>query len=172
MSIINDALKKAGKETSIETASKTSSSKNEFRPEFLNKKNSANWGPLFILLVLLLITGPIIAPAFSTPFKNAGTSPSQGLAPKPAQASVPQNVKAQFAIEEAPTMGFVAAPRPNLSLNGIVFSASDHNNSYCLINGRIIKVGEGIDGAKLTKVTPEEVTLDYRGETIILPVSA
>ena len=160
-------------------------SKSEFRPQLLRKKQKVNWGPIFVLLVLVLITGPIIAPVFSTPFRmtNAPTAFAslRPTDPITSNASVtgwaknaqsPPNNRSQFGIEETPlaASGIVqaAGPRPNFSLSGLVYSPKD---SYCLINGKIVKTGEQVDGARLVSVTPDKVILDYRGDQIILPVS-
>lgn len=180
MSIIHDALKKAQTETrkqdflSAQPAGRVDI-------DLQKRKHSLNWGPIFVVLVLLLITGPIIAPVFSTPFKR--TNPQIALATKsiaanPAQdervelASLPATNtstptrQAQFGMEE--TMIPTPYMRPNFALSGIIYSPQD---SYCLINDKVVRMGESIEGAKLTKVTPEEVTLEYHGEKIVLPVT-
>ncbi len=183
MSIIHDALKKAQVETKkqdFSTAQPTSHT-GPIEIDIHRRKHGLNWGPVFVVLVLLLITGPIIAPVFSTPFKHA--NPQAALANRaaviapaadervevagvPADATAPTR-QAQFGIEEA----MIPTPymRPNFALSGIIYSPQD---SYCLINDKVVRLGESIDGAKLSKVTPQEVTLEYHGDTIVLPVTA
>lgn len=183
MSIINDALKKAQKD------------KESFLPfaggagaqlQF-HKKHGFNWGPIFVLLVLFLITGPIIAPFFAAPFKREGGSAfntisvGQNSLPDPAIRTLQTQAetlsgatrKGQFGIEESPvlpTLGPIgvapnAAFLKNFNLSGIVYSPKE---SYCIINNKIVKVGERVGGATLLAITPEKVELDYLGQTISL----
>ena len=81
MSIINEALKKAGisKELGGAAPVQHDSVRRNLEIEFQRRKQSVNWGPLFILLVLVLITGPIIAPIFSSSFKQANVSTQPAL---------------------------------------------------------------------------------------------
>lgn len=179
MSIINEALKKAG-QTVVPTSIKKESSpidiKSGFRPELIRKRKQMNWGPLFVLAVLALITAPIVAPLFHNPYKNTGATYSAvDIAELPAMKVSNSNMKAQFGMEETaintPLRSLPSSPSaisrsvPNFSLNGIVYSSAE---SYCLINGKVIKTGEKIGGATLVKVTPNEAILDYEGEKVVL----
>lgn len=177
MSIINEALKKAGKEKSaLEPAGALNSGTHvpllDLGPK--KYKEPFNWGPLFVIFVLLLITGPIVAPLFSVSFRKTGL-PSIARAPEETQtpASVTQgsNHRKQFAVEEAPLFQPAASPfaqPPFLTLSGIVYSPSD---AYCIINNKIIKPGESIQDAKLVAVTENQVVLDFKGQKIKLFVS-
>lgn len=176
MSIINEALKKAQKEKES-MLSFVGGAHTQMR---LHKKHGFNWGPIFVLLVLFLITGPILAPYFAAPFKKEAVMRSS----VPATVSVGQNFpvgaltgpahKGQFGIEETPLLPTTPLPagvspstafRRNFSLSGIVYSPKE---SYCIINDRIVKVGEFVSGAKLLSITPEKVVLEYQGQTIQL----
>lgn len=187
MSIINEALKKAQKEReSFTPVTSVSGTGIEY-----HKKHGFNWGPIFVLLVLFLITGPIIAPFFAAPFKKeafAGASSPRTISvgqdslPDPS-ILLPKNQlgeivgaarKGQFGIEEMPlvlpTSGPITAEpgtalRRNFSLSGIVYAPKD---SYCIINDKIVKVGEQVGGATLVEITPEKVVLDYQGQKITL----
>ena len=157
MSVIHEALKKSGQPV-------------EFRPPFfLKKKRSINWGPLFVMSVLILIVSPILAPIFRNPYRNEAL-PSR--LPEPAIKE--SHMKAQFAVEETPItpaaapVAAVTPVLPNLCLNGLVYSGND---SYCLINGKVVKIGETVSGATLTRVTADEAELDYHGQKIILPAN-
>lgn len=184
MSMINEALKKAQKD---KESGMPLTAANGARVEF-HKKHGFNWGPIFVLLVLFLITGPIIAPFFAAPFKkeaHAGNSTprtvSVGQDLQESSTRLQNNqiavlaggAKGQFGIEEAPLlptpgpMGSApsAAFRRNFNLSGIVYSPKD---SYCIINDKIVKVGERVGGATLLEITPEKVVLDYQGQTISL----
>ena len=173
MSIIHEALKKAGQEVAG-GAKKTTPQRSEVRPPLLRKKKKDKWGPSFVLLVLTLITGPILAPIFSSPFRQSAYVASETSAgsPVPMTSAAPAHVAAQFAVEEVPLPAPIHSPRlfsaaPNFSLSGVVVSSPD---SYCLINGKVVKVGEDIDGARLTAVSPELVTLEYQGRQIQIAV--
>ncbi len=169
MSIINEALKKAGqpivgeKKSYEEQKNLSHEPKSKFRVELLRKKAPVNWGPVVIMGLLALITAPIIAPLFNSPYKSSAQKlPPGGIA---AEASFGP-VSKQFAIEESPISTTAV---PNFSLNGLVYSNTD---SYCLINGKVMRVGDQVNGATLSQVTPNQAVLDYRGEKIVLPASA
>lgn len=170
MSIINEALKKAWKEKeNIPSSSYQDSVRKKLDSEFHKKKSRLNWAPIFVVLVLLLITGPIIAPLFSTPFKPSAPSATQTVITP--QASTATNRKAQFGIEETGLFRGLAPQAmqaPNFNLTGIVYSPKD---SFCIINDQVIKVGEDIQGAKLINVGPNEVILDYKGSKVQLSMA-
>ncbi|GEM_PF-1031898 len=197
MSIINEALKKAAREKgNILSRQYQPVVKTGLRPEIEGKKFRVNWGPLFVLLVLFLITGPIIAPIFSSPFKAGGlggnpTAAETGSALKTGSetdlASLPASVdsinrKSQFGIEEASVFqGMAQQPNfqgmasqshiiqtPYLKLSGIVYSS---DVAYCIINDKIIRIGDDVQGAKLIKVTPKKAILEYQGEQVVLSTS-
>lgn len=187
MSVINEALKKAQKEKefSVPAAGGASS---ELR---FHKKSGFNWGPIFVLLVLFLITGPIIAPFFAAPFKKeayAGMSSPKTISVgqnsfsesavlvqknQPGLLTGSPSRKSQFAVEESillPQAGPFSAGqgtgfRKNFHLSGIVYSPKE---SYCIINDKIVKAGEQVGGATLVEITPEKVVLDYQGSQITL----
>lgn len=187
MSVINEALKKAQKEKEFSIPASGGLS-----PEIrFHKKSGFNWGPIFVLLVLFLITGPIIAPFFAAPFKKeayAGMSSSKTVSVgqnsfseaavlvqknQPGLLAGGASRKSQFAVEESimlPQTGPVSAGqsggfRKNFHLSGIVYSPKE---SYCIINDKIVKVGEQVGGATLVEITPEKVVLDYKGSAITL----
>ena len=150
MSIINDALKKAGIEG--ETVAK---------PVYLGKKSGTNWVPLAVLLVLFLVAAPFLTPLVGQ--KSHDTS---------LIANATGHRKAQFGMEEAAlpartpaaTGGFFSKS-PQWILSGIVFSPED---SYCLINGKVVKVGEQVNGAELVRITPDRAVLQLEGREIQL----
>lgn len=182
MSIINDALKKAGNPSQPEPKRPETGRLNQpiLQPvPGARKKSSINWGPVFVLLVLTMITGPLIAPIFSSPYRSTSTAlvvPSY----RESLNQVSGNRQAQFAIEEAPRLA-AAAPaailksqaavlpsREGFVMNGIVYGDPA---SFCIINGKVVKVGEKVGGATLVAVTPEKATLKFEGKTIDLWVA-
>ena len=163
MSIITEALKKAGQEKGVLASS-------VLLPK---KKHSFNWGPVFVILVLVLITGPIIAPLFSNPFSKENFVRQETSAVSPPASSAPNdtaNRKPQFAVEELPLMQAANpspfVPAPYLRLSGVVYSKTDI--SYCIINNKVVRVGETIQDARIVSITPDRVILDYKGQRINL----
>jgi hypothetical protein len=175
MSIINEALKKAGSEKQKPLVNE----KINLALEAERKKSGLNWGPIFVVLVILLITTPIVAPLFSTPFRKA--SPfvtSQGRQPMqlPMTPQMPLLAsandlsgtrKGQFMVEEYPlkTMVPLSAAAPNWMLSGLVFAP---DGSYAIINDKIARVGDDVQGAKLERIDANEVVLNYQGQQIRL----
>lgn len=182
MSIINEALRKAVRDKSQASASieERDAVRRHIGLEFRkNPKPPLNWGPIFILLILVLITGPIVAPLFSSPFKNVGPKGSGGALNAPAEirdlasasiSDVKANQKAQFVVEEVPFVGGLNPPvnvthGPEFNLTGIVYAPK---NGYCILNGKIVKVGDTIEGAKLLAVLPDAVRLEIKGKETLL----
>jgi hypothetical protein len=170
MSIINDALKKAAEE---KKESRNLGSHIQLQHQ---KKRGMNWGPIFVILVLLLITGPIIAPLFSTPIKKdypghlAGAPQSNVPSNNQlAMATIPLNTRqAQFGMEEA-ARPMMASRMPGFALSGIVYSTKE---SYCLINNQVAKVGDVVRGAKILAISQNEVTISYQGQKLSIPVTS
>src|SRR3989338_9033649 len=180
MSIIHDALKKAGDSKSSQALPVRGLFRQNLELEVPKKSKQVNWGPIFVLMVLFLITGPLIAPVFSTTFKRTnfiGASPSSRAAyqvpietASPPVNTVSENRKAQFGLEEMALNPLGSAPlvaAPRLDLTGIVFSKE---GSYCILNAKVLRVGEEVGGAKVTLVEPGLVKLLYQGEEIKLTV--
>lgn len=174
MSIINEALRKAGKDTGISLTPKSEPmAAGNLGITVERRSSKINWGPLFVISVLVLITGPIIAPVFSTPFRKdiAPYSVSTNkLSQAPSLPAAMNTRQAQFGIEETPLLGSTgpASMPPAMFLSGIVFSPE---NSYCILNDRVVKVGEQIDGAKLIGIQNDGVTVEYQGQTLTIPVN-
>lgn len=175
MSIINEALKKAGSEKQKPLVNE----KINLALEAERKKSGLNWGPIFVVLVILLITTPIVAPLFSTPFRksSAFASPQNRqqmqlpMTPQmPLLASADSSTgtrKGQFMVEEYPlkSMAPLSAAAPNWMLSGLVFAP---DGSYAIINDRIARVGDDVQGAKLERIGSNEVILNYQGQQIRL----
>jgi hypothetical protein len=161
MSIIHDALKKANQDKTVYPTSQKSGNATNLRAANERKK-SMNWGPLVVVLVAGVIIGPIAAPLFSNPFRQATYDTGAAF-------SDSQNRKAQFGMEEMalrPLPNPMVAASPVFNLSGLVFSQK--GDSYCLINGQILKPGDSIRGAKLMEITQDKAILEYRGEKIVL----
>lgn len=55
--------------------------------------------------------------------------------------------------------------QPSLTLNGVFFS---EDQGYALINNRIVKEGDLIDGVTVVRITLEEIDLNFQGQDIKL----
>ena len=181
MSIIHEALKKSGQPVVADAEKSRSSGTNKpdenkpsLQPPLVRhrKKASVNWGPLFVLALFFLVAAPELGPLL---FKAARSTPNTD---RPARsASMDQAVSAmhsQFAMEEAPIVptpgargDALGAPTSPFVLSGVVYAGQD---SYCLINGKVLKRGERVGGATVERITPDYVTLDLGGQKIALPV--
>ncbi len=176
MSIINEALKKAQRDKRGVPLSQANLLSG-FDAEFPKKKRGINWGPIFVLSVLLLIAGPILMPVFSTPAKRFVPTAASEARPKP-EASLgsvgnTDTRQAQFQIEQvaaAPAVNPLSdsarvSQTPYLALSGIVISEGE---AYCIINDRVAKPGDNVFGATLLRVTEREAVLDSGGQEITL----
>ena len=167
MSIIHEALKKAGVPPA--PSARRQEGEHPRRPTF-------NWGPLFVIAVLVLISGPLLAPMFASPFRRDTVRFDDfSTAAPPAPQTLESNSgnrKAQFVIEEVPPFATPSAgtvlETPPLDLTGIVFSA---DRSYAIVNGQVVKVGDKIQGAEVKSITSETLTLEYEGRQIQLGIS-
>ena len=168
MSIIHEALKKARREQgSIPASGSQEELRNKLRTEVERSRSRWNWGPLFVIVVLLLISGPIVAPMILAPLRQTG---GPALVPAPSTER-PAARKSQFGIEEAGLFKMAplaAAKAPNLRLSGIVYSPKE---AYCIINDSILKAGDTVKGATVTSVTPQSVTLDNQGKQVTLSLA-
>jgi hypothetical protein len=172
MSIINEALKKAARQDQEPLLSLRSETfgKN-LGIQAGQRKPHINWGPVFVVSVLVLIGGPILAPVLSPPFRHAMV---QSIAWQPVVQTSPSlrgpslgTRNPQFGIEEGGPAIRTPADQPDLNLSGVVISPE---GSYCILNERVVKQGDTVQGAKLVAIHPDEVTLDYHGERIVLTV--
>jgi len=55
----------------------------------------------------------------------------------------------------------------NFTLNGIIYDA---DNSWAIINNRMVRTGDVLDGAKVLSITPQKVVLLFKKETFDLIV--
>ena len=92
-------------------------------------------------------TAPVAVPSVSAP----------AAAPAPVvETPQPQN---------PPAESTVPSTMPALSLLGILFSDAE---SLALINGRVVPEGGMVDGAKVEKISSDEVELSFEGQKIVL----
>jgi len=171
MSIIYDALKKV--ETSQVNDSKTKIKKIAFGDNF--KRFSQWYGKVFytflyqdkdpkskpkiyLLYALMICLGLFIANIFYgwLSQKKQAVSSSQPSTQTPALApSVSVEAKMETQKESL----------PEFTLNGVFFSG---NEGYALINNRVVKEGDKLDGATVVQISLDEVDLEFNGSIIKL----
>jgi hypothetical protein len=154
MSIIHDALKKAGED-------KAAGPKVEIRRAA--KAGGFNAGLLFVVTTLLIVGALTLAPLSKT--ARYGKQPAPlGITPNAVTVLQPSSsgVSGQFGIEE------ISRSATPFMLSGIVVGSG---RAYGIINNRIVEPGQKVGGATVRAITDREVTLDYNGQTLLLPVS-
>jgi len=167
MSIIYDALKKV--EASIHKDSAVKIDKKERKPIF----------KICLLYGLAVCSGFFIANILFVLFTKSLQNKTNLVTKSQPQAQV--NIKQEVTpVPEIPKD--VPVPETNLPapvdterktqpllvLNGVFFSEDE---GYALINNRIVKKGDIIDGATVKQVTLEGVRLEFEGSVIRLSAS-
>lgn len=147
MSIIYDALKKV--EVAIDKTPTVKVNK-ERKPRFKT----------YLIYVSVICVGFFVAyiffGLFTKPLKTSTTVTVKSPAPPPSSLLPPP----------APPSTDIQKPaQPSLTLNGVFFS---EDQGYALINNRIVKEGDLIDGVTVVRITLEEVDLNFQGQDIKL----
>ncbi|NQT95898.1 MAG: general secretion pathway protein GspB [Candidatus Omnitrophica bacterium] len=57
-------------------------------------------------------------------------------------------------------------PLPSLTISGLIWNT---DMPQAIINGKVTKVGDTIEGVKLIAVAKEGITVEYSGEKVIIP---
>ena len=131
-------------------------------PKLLDVKKTTR--PPFFLLVLVVLGFGLAAAAFALFSKPVTKKVSPDLS-KPTldvSVAVPAPTPPK---EPEQNLSPYEKPLPSLTLSGILFG---ENGSFALINGKIIREGATINGAKLEKVSSDKAELSYEGRKIIL----
>lgn len=113
-------------------------------------------------------TAPAPAPAKGAPAETALASGAgeTNLLPAQAPASAPQPAQPVAASSVAKPSN-ATGEWPQLRLQGIFYRL--HKPSVRL-NGKILYVGDEVDGARLVEIHRESVTLEFGGQTKVLPL--
>ena len=158
MSIIYEALKKIQKseQDTQNTAAADKAKKSKYK--------------VYLFYFLVICVGVFIGSIFFR-FLGRGKAPSQKKSALPViQEKIPAPViePADKPKQGKPSEVSEAETKPlgSLVVNGVFFS---QDVEYALINNRIVKEGDEIDGAKVKSVTLYEVVLDYDGQEVRLP---
>jgi len=165
MSIIYDALKKV-------EATAANDPKTEIKKSTKPKTNIYLLYALMICLVLFIANIFYGLISKKTPLKITGiatkTQPNvdrKELISQPSgKTPVPEINASMGNGTETPK-----ETSPSFVLNGVFFSGAE---GYALINNRIVKKGDKVDGATVTQIFLDEVELDFDGSAIKLSNSA
>lgn len=160
MSIIHDAMKKAGEGNNARRPAAAAVSIQRSAPS--SPAGRLNGGLLFVVTALLVIGAMLLAPlARGSRYARATLAPS--FTPNAITVIRPTSadVSGQFGIEEMPNPG-------SFHLSGVVVSGE---GSFGIINNQVVGLGQQVSGATVRSITGREVSLDYNGQKIILPVT-
>jgi hypothetical protein len=167
MSIIYDALKK------VET-SQANDSKTKIDKGFKSKPK------IYLVFALMVCLGLFVANIFyewliPKPLLNTTDIVTGGrpLIDKKQTASrysepITETVALQTSASVETKMETQKEIPPALTLNGVFFSGSE---GYALINNRVVKKGDKIDGATVVQIFLDEVDLEFGGSVIKLSTS-
>lgn len=145
--------------------------------EVLNRPDSPKRPVMPVFLRVGFVVIGFVAAAVVYAYFSRGSHENKGQQRKPVPAKgsgvagsklIPMEV-----IPMPPASPFVEAedvvieekPIPSLALGGILFGAE---GSIALINGRIVREGGDVEGARLVKVSEDRVELEFQGQKIIL----
>lgn len=159
MSIIYNALKKAQK--SLTSFPKPIINSNIRKNSFQNKPSNKKY-------ILIILSG-IVLGIFGIRFAIDKSVLRLSITDKNNKEETIAKIQSQEDIKSTPqaqsnTTTTVTTP-PSFILNGIV--VSDSGNA-AIVNGRIVDVGDKIEGAIVKKISAQEVTIDFQGQEIIL----
>lgn len=165
MSIIYDALKKVEESSDRDEKLKINKEPVKSRPKH----------KVFLLYLLIACLGIFLANIFLI-FLSRPLPKNTIVVVKNPPISInlpsiqPKEKKPQF-IETPPPVPAEAKAEPKESfiLNGVFFS---NDEGYALINNRIVKEGDKIDGATVARIALGEAELELRGEVIKLSSSS
>jgi len=156
MSIIYDALQKVQKNITEDAASPLQPKTTQGMPQAKPKTNPI----LFYIFVVCL--GSALGNFAYNFFIH---QPKKAVASAPVLPSVKQPVAAQNLNSDKSSNPETPLAEPSLVLNGVFF---EQGEGYALINNKIVRLGDEIDGAKVKEIAIDGVTLDFNGKIIKL----
>ena len=162
MSIISEALRKAhqSKQGKLEEAKQPKKMKPpDFERTSLKLRGRVSWPGLVAAGAAILVAGFLFRGLLAVPsgFRKAFPWADAG--------------SAQYAVEEKPAILAPSMPKPRaraprpFSLSGI---AQFQDSYMAVLNGKIVRAGDKIDGAEVLAINSKAVELEYRGERVVL----
>ena len=158
MSIIYDALKKV-EHSNLKNLDKSKKETKKTKFPYLIFALVVTVG-FFIAKVLFDIFGlPLTKDIANNTFKDNLKPRSKSTAP----VVINQPVTKGAYLEQVQEKSY-----PNLLLNGIFYDGQQY---YAIINNKILKEGESIEGARLIRILSNRVELEFEGRPISLKIS-
>ena len=166
MSIIYEALKKI--EQSKPKPQGKANNK-DLKGTFATKEIKKNKN-VYLIYVIVAFAGFFLAKFVFDAFINAGLAKTPAVPLKDNLIKAPKkNIIYELPVNvESPPGQSQEKPLPSLLLSGIF---SDAEVSYAIINDKIVKEGESIEGARLVNILSNEVALDFEGKPIRLKIN-
>ena len=169
MSIINEALKKAGKQHQpLKEQLRPTLPRLEWKKGNLQKPLGNKW-VLTAGTALIIILSIILADTYRrSPLERTAIEPVQkvaSLSDEESAASVPGPVPNPPVV-----LGKAIEPEikpAKFTLNGILF---DGQNPLAIINGRVLATGAMVEGALVKEIQPDSVKLTLEEKEIILAI--
>lgn len=164
MSIIYDALKKVEEASSKNLGTEMDKSSKSMPKKIAYHKKI----PKILISVLVVCLGVFVANIFFGIFpKPLSNNTYTGIKDQPGvdkkqDVSVHPGLPKETPLEVKPS---VKESPPSFVLNGVFFSGDE---GYALINNRIVKKGDKIDGATVVAISLDEVNLEAEGSIIKL----
>ena len=170
MSIINDAIKKARRDSGRDTkeVSIDSPKKDELRVKVSSEPPEAKWTTVIAvsLIISVSLLGSVILyrhiSSFNTPYKEPPSSPPRIASSKKTPLFLSESHRPR-------PRSTIASIEDDITLNGIVYGPED---KWAIINDRIVREGDAVLNCKLTlikkefvkikKADGEEITLNLR----------
>lgn len=150
MSIINEALKKAGKQQDfLKTEAK----------RFISRR----W-LIYIGSGVICVLGIILAVTYLKPVAFDSIFAPEVSAPE--LVSKPQAARNTFQLKEV-EIEVPKSPTPDFNLKGILY---DQQKPMAIINNRIVEEGAVVGGAQILEIQPELVRLSREGEEFELKI--
>ncbi len=182
MSIITEALKRAEREKDKAVTSKeymnkilgperketyqreelkdgkTRESKSAESIRYVKRKKAlvVSGGLLVLTIMFLAISNVFLLPSLD--LKTAEREKGPVYTEEPLVAEAYTDMSPEIALIKSKT-GFIDKFLPNFTLNGIVW---DIDGSWAIINDKIVRAGDALDGAKVISIEPQKVVLSFR----------
>lgn len=167
MSIIYDALKKA---------ENSNANTNDLKPAMAKGHNPAPGIKIYLLYILMVCLGILMAYILFTFISKRSPVPnsSDSMGNKKLQDNQKQTKPSSLdsstqeyltTTPSSPPPETINESPPSFILNG-VFSSEDE--CYALVNNKIVRVGDKIDGAEVLRIDLDAVELELNGSVIKL----
>jgi type II secretory pathway component PulC len=156
VSIIYDALKKIDNKPPNDSPVKPATEKGSRQDKMQPKP--------VLIYILVILAGLYAANSAFKYFNKPGPKPSTAVLTGITKAIAP-TPEPETPKPEAPSQEGEPKAQPQLTLNGVYFQQDE---GYALVNNRILKAGDTIEGAKVTEISLDKVILEFDGKAFTL----